>query len=69
MMDKKNVDSKTDSALGINRYDKETGEIKAGFQGVLESEDYKDVMSKWKVIAVSNEQKLLTQPLNHFQVY
>lgn len=57
MMDKKNVDSKTDSALGINRYDKETGELKTGFQGVLESKDYKEVMSKWKVIAVSNEQE------------
>ena len=57
VMDKKNVDSKIDSALGINRYDKETGELKTGLQGVLESEDYKDVMSKWKVIAVSNEQE------------
>ena len=55
MMDKKNVDSKIDSALGINRYAGD--ELKTGFQGVLESEEYKDVTSKWKVIAVSNEQK------------
>ncbi len=54
MMDKKNVDSKTDSVLGINRYADDG--LKAGFQGVLESKDYKDVMSKWKVRAVSNEQ-------------
>ncbi len=44
MMDKKNVDSKIDSALGINRYAGD--ELKTGFQGVLESKDYKNVMSK-----------------------
>lgn len=55
MIKKENVDSKTDSALGINRYADD--ELKVGFQGVLESEDYKEVMKNWKVIAVSNEQE------------
>ncbi len=34
--------------LGINRY--AGSELKVGFQGVLESEDYKEVMKKWKAI-------------------